>query len=83
MRGNRLMRVYYFGIYNNNGGLENFAKNLIGCVSRLNKEINFTLLVTDEQFSYKEYFENIGCDVVVLPNAHSRPLAFYKKLKAI
>ena len=74
------MEVLYFGIYENNGGLENFAKNLIQSIVSKKADINFTLLVTVENFSYRSLFEKLGCKIVVLPNPHRSPFKFYKEL---
>ena len=77
------MEILYFGIYENNGGLENFAKNLIQSILKQKSDIQFTLLVTVENFSYKALFESLGCKIVILPNPHKSPLKFYKELLQI
>ena len=77
------MTIYYFGIYENNGGLENFAKNLISEISSSAKNIKFTILAINSNFSFRSYFENLGCKVIVLPNPHTSPIKFYKSLLSI
>ena len=47
------MKVFYHGIKENNGGLENFAKNLIQAVLKQDNAIEYTLLVETENFSYR------------------------------
>ena len=76
------MRILYFGIYENNGGLENFAKNLITSIKSINPAIDFTILATTENFTFRDQLEKQGCSVVVLPNPHKSLLKFYKALKA-
>ena len=77
------MRVYYFGIYNSGGGLENFAKNLIGKVTQKDPSIGFTILATDKSISFSDFFLSVGCEIVILPNPHKHPLGFYRALLAI
>ena len=74
------MTVLYYGIKENNGGLENFAKNLIQAVLNQTNDIKYILLVYNEDFSYRELFEKLGCEVIILPNPRKKPLLHYKKL---
>ena len=77
------MRVFYHGIKENNGGLENFAKNLIQAVVNKDEKIKFTLLVECEDFSYRELFEKLGCEIVVLANSRKHPFKFYSQLLSV
>lgn len=77
------MRVYYHGIHENNGGLENFAKNLIESVLKKDSTIKYTFLAEKENFSYRKYFEELGCEVIILPHSRKHPLKFYKKLRNV
>ena len=74
------MKVFYHGIKENNGGLENFAKNLIQEVLNQDKNIEYTLFVESEDFSYRDVFEKLGCNTVILPNSRKHPFKFYKQL---
>ena len=77
------MTIYYFGIYDTSGGMESYAKTLIGSVTERRKDIKFHLIVTSQNFSYRSYFESIGCEITVLPNPHKHPVKFYNKLLEI
>lgn len=74
------MRVFYYGIFDANGGLENFGRNLISKITSINPEIKFTLLVENEDFSYKEQFLKNGCDYIVLPPKEKHTLKYYKTI---
>lgn len=74
------MRVFYYGVFNSGGGLENFARNLILNVREKRSDIKFTILAISDDFSYKEEFIKAGCDVAYLPNSHKHPFKFYSKL---
>ena len=58
------MRIFYYGVFDANGGLENFGRNLISKITSIDPEIKFTLLVENEDFSYKEQFLKIGTVVL-------------------
>lgn len=77
------MRVYYYGVFDTPAGLENFAKNLITSVTHKRDDIKFTILAVTETIAYKEYFLNLGCDIIFLPNYRKHPFAFYNKLLEI
>lgn len=74
------MTLYYFGIYDNNGGLENFAKNLLTSIKNLDNQINIVIISTVQNLSYRDLFEKIGCQIIYLTNPHEHPLRFYKEL---
>ena len=74
------MRIFYYGVFDANGGLENFGRNLISKITSIDPEIKFTLLVENEDFSYKEQFLKIGCDYIVLPIKEKHTLKYYKTI---
>lgn len=77
------MRLYYFGIYENNGGLENFGRNLLRAFLRLRPDLQITILATMEDYSYREELEALGCETVILPSPQKRPLSFYRSLRSV
>lgn len=77
------MRIIYFGIYNHKAGLENYAKNLISTVIKSNNKIKYTIISEYHNYSFREYFEKLGCESVIVPNWHRHPLAFYRSFYKI
>lgn len=77
------MRIFYYGVFNSYGGLENFAKTLITTVKKIKPNLCFTLLVTSKDFSYKCEFESLGTTICYLPNPHKHPLRFYSSLRKV
>lgn len=78
------MNIYYFGIYDTNGGLENFAKNLISKVIQIDSSINYTILTTSSNFSFKDYFvSELKCETILLDNPHKHPFRFYRQMLKI
>ena len=78
------MHVYFFGVYNAQGGMENYALNLISGMKEKYSDIDFTLLVFSDVFSGKEiYLENNYCDYIVLPHYLRHPIKFLKAFKEI
>ena len=60
------MHVYFFGVYNAQGGMENYALNLISGMKEKYSDVDFTLLVFSDVFSGKDvYMENNYCDYIV------------------
>ena len=76
------MRLYYYGIDNNLGGLENYAKTLLGGIKQLDPTIDITIITEYEDIAYKDFFLSLGIDIEVIP--HKRKLfEYYKALKSI
>lgn len=78
------MHIYFFGVYNAQGGMENYALNLIRGIKQKYNDVDFTLLVFKEVFSGKDIYLNENlCDYIVLPDYKKHPIAFMKKFKEI
>lgn len=77
------MRIYYFGINNANGGLENFAKNLITEVSSLDDTVKFTILAISDMFSYRDELIKLGCEIIRITDPYKNPVKFYYELKNV
>lgn len=78
------MHVYFFGVYNAQGGMENYALNLISGMKEKYSDVDFTLLVFSDVFSGKDvYMENNYCDYIVLPHYLRHPIRFLKAFKGI
>lgn len=77
------MTLYYYGIYNNYGGLENFAKNMISNLLARKKDLKIVLLVEQEDISFKDLFVNLGVEIVVLPKWKRHPFKFYRSLLSL
>ncbi len=75
--------LYYYGIDNAKGGLENFAKQLLPNVLLLDKEISIVIVSCYEDYSYRDYFESLGIKSIIIPNYKRHPLLFYRSLRRI
>jgi glycosyltransferase involved in cell wall biosynthesis len=71
------MRVFYYGLYENYGGLENFAHNLI--LNLRKKGVEFSLLTPANPVAFENDFEKQGCLIERLPNFKKHPFAYYRK----
>lgn len=61
--------------------MENYAYNLIDGIKSKRNDVDFTLLVFDDQFSFKDKFINkLKCKYIILPNFKKHPLRFYKTI---
>ena len=70
------MRLYYFGIYDSYGGLENFAHNLILRIRRMGVDV--TILSPCEHISFEKDFLDVGCQIVRLPDFRKNPILYAK-----
>ncbi len=77
------MKVFYFRVGNGYGGLENFAINLISEVVSIDPSIEYTIIVTDNDFSYREEFLKLGCKIALIADPHRNPLKFFYDLKSL
>lgn len=78
------MHIFFFGVYNAQGGMENYALNLIQGIKKTYNDIDFTLLVFKDVFSGKDIYLSEGlCDYVVLPDYLKHPIAFMRAFKDI
>jgi len=75
------MRIFYFGVYGNYGGLENFARNLV--LSLRKKGIEFTLMTPAKKIAFEDDFLAAGCSIERLPDFKRHPFAYYKKFRQI
>ena len=74
------MTLYYYGIDNVTGGLENYAKILITNIVKLDSSINITIISCYEDYAYRDYLESIGVKSIIVPNYMKHPLKYRKAL---
>ena len=74
------MTLYYYGIDNVTGGLENYAKTLITNVVRLDSNINITIISCYEGYAYRDYLESIGVKSIIVPNYIKHPFGYKKAI---
>lgn len=78
------MHIYFFGVYNAQGGMENYALNLICGMKQRYSDVDFTLLVFKDEFSGKDiYLKNNYCDYIILPDYLKHPFAFFKAFQLL
>lgn len=77
------MKIFYFGVYNNFGGLETYSKNLISGIKKIDDRINFHIISTSNDFSYKQTFLDLKCEISIIPSPYKHPLKFYLSLMKI
>lgn len=77
------MNVYYYGIFDNKAGLENFAKNLITSVVKKRPDIHYIILAVTDSIAFEDYLLSIGCKIIKLPNYRKKPFKFYRKVLSI
>ena len=75
--------IFYYGIDNNKGGMENFALNLIKGVLNKEKSLSFHIISEFENFAFKDEFLKLGCSYSILPNKKKHPIKYYKSIKHI
>ena len=75
------MELYYYGIDNNLGGLENYAKSLLPYV--VDNDISVTIISCYEDYAYRDYFESLGINSFFVPNYKKYPYKYYKSLLKI
>ena len=75
------MTVYFYGVFEFQGGMENYAKNLITGVLEKDKSIHFAIIKDRPSIAYEDYFASLGCDIITIPNQKQHPLKYYKALK--
>ena len=73
------MRVFYYSVFNNYGGIENFAKNIISAVINKRDDVKYTIISSNDNFPFQELFISLGCDIEIVPSLR-KPKAFYKKI---
>lgn len=79
-----MMNIYFFGIYNSQGGMENYALNLIRGMTQRYNDTHFTLLVFSDDFSNKDKLLNeCGCNYRVLPNFRKHPSLFKREFQKL
>ena len=75
------MTLYYYGIDNNLGGLENYAKSLLPHI--FSSGIQVTIISCYEDYAYRDYFESLGIKSIIVPNYRKHPHKYYKSLLSI
>ena len=76
-----MMTLYYYGIDNNLGGLENYAKSLLPHI--VSNDIQVTIISCYEDYAYRDYFESLGIKSIIVPNYRRHPHKYYKSLLSI
>lgn len=78
------MHVYFFGVYNAQGGMENYALNLISGMKKKYTDVDFTLLVFKNEFSGKDiYLKNNYSDYIILPDFFKHPIMFLRSFNEL
>lgn len=75
--------IYFYGVDNKKGGMENYALNLIRGILNNSSNILFHIISEYNDFAFKQEFINLGCTYSVLPNKRKRPLKYFRELKKI
>lgn len=70
--------LYYYGIDNNLGGLENYAKSLLPHIA--SSGIQVTIISCYNDYAYRDYFESLGIKTIIVPNYRKHPVKYYKSL---
>ncbi len=77
------MTVYFYGVFEFQGGMENYAKTLIQGVIEKDPSIHFVIIKDRPHIAYEDLFLSIGCEIVEIPNQNKHPLGYYKALKEL
>lgn len=75
--------IFYYGIDNVYGGIENFSYTLIKGITQKTDNINFHIVSLFDDFAFKKELVELGCTFTILPNKKKHPIKFYKKLKEL
>lgn len=76
--------IYYYGIDNNRGGMENYALNLIKGITSKTDEIKFHIISQYEDFAFKDELVNeCKCKYTVIPNWKKHPFKYCSAIKEI
>ena len=75
--------IYFYGIDNKKGGMENYALNLIKNVLKNSSFFSFHIISEYDDFAYKQEFCNLGCTYSIVPNKRKKPIKYYYELKKI
>jgi len=77
------MTIYYWGIDNVMGGMENYAYNLISGIICKSEQIKFIVLTQFDDYKFRNILEKQGVKSIILPKWKKHPLKFYKHLLSI
>lgn len=72
------MTLYYYGIDNVIGGLENYAKTLITNLIKLDGNIKVIVISCYEDYAFRNYLESLGVESVIVPNYKKHPFKYKK-----
>ena len=75
------MKLYYYGIDYNIGGLEVFGRNLISFVRKKQPNIDVVVLAAFSKIAFEEELVLLGCTIIHLPDRKRHPLKYYNSLK--
>ncbi len=76
------MNLYYYGVDNNLGGLENYAKVLLSGIRKLDPSIKIFIITEYDNMAYKGYFLSLGIDVITIPHK-KHLLKYFHSIKKI
>ena len=84
MNNKESRNLYYYGIDNNRGGMENFALNLLKGIRNKRDDLNINIITEFDDFAFKEIFLNrLKCNYFSTPRKNKHPLQYKKSLKKI
>lgn len=76
--------IYFYGIDNNKGGMENYALNLIRSIKKETNEYNFHIISEYTDFAYKDVFVNeLNCSFSIVPSKKKHRIKYIKVLNDI
>ena len=76
------MKLYYYGIDNIAGGLENYAKTLITSLLKLNNKLEVVIISCYSDYAYRDYFESLGAKSIIISNYKKHPFKYKRALTA-
>lgn len=75
--------IYFYGIDNVKGGIENYSHTLINGILSKSSNYKFHIISCYKDYAYRNSLISKGCSETILPNKSKHPLKFYKQLKQI
>ena len=75
--------IYYYGIDNNYGGMENYAFNLIKGILSKDSSISFHVISMFNDYAYRDELEAMGVSSSIVPNKRKHPFKYIKEIRKI
>lgn len=72
--------IYFYGMDNVYGGIENYSFNLIKGILDQTKDFHFHIISSFEDFAYKNKLIELGCSYSIVPNKLKKPFSYKKRL---